>query len=312
MMTAPRACERALDVLEHRRHARRVADDHALDPDGCDRARLELRLHEQRRSRRRRAAARRAARRARLRSEMKERSATTTVDRGPSAPGSRCGRCAARCTATRGVVAQPRVELPVPDVDGDDRAAPRCSRQSVKPPVDAPASSARSARDVDRECDRARRRACRRRGCTKRGGARAARSAQPPRPSGSACRPARARDRHQTRVDTRSRRLPARGQPASDRARRSSPATSGGDRPWSPVPSCSPSRRLGGRLLPPDSRGVFAAVFFVRRLLRRLRFGVELAALVFSGRLALELGEVGLRREAERRELIDHSRRART
>ena len=38
------------------------------------------------------------------------------------------------------VLAQPPVELAVADVDGDDRAAPPCRRQSTKPPVELPRS----------------------------------------------------------------------------------------------------------------------------------------------------------------------------
>ena len=50
------------------------------------------------------------------------------------------GRWSARATTTRGVAPEPVGELATPDVDGVDPPAPRCSRTSVKPPVEAPAS----------------------------------------------------------------------------------------------------------------------------------------------------------------------------
>ncbi len=40
------------------------------------------------------------------------------------------------------IAAQPPVQLAVADVERDDARAPRCSSTSVKPPVDAPMSSA--------------------------------------------------------------------------------------------------------------------------------------------------------------------------
>ena len=49
------------------------------------------------------------------------------------------------------VVAQPPVELVVTDVERDHAAAPRSSRTSVKPPVEAPMSSAFAPRTSRRE-----------------------------------------------------------------------------------------------------------------------------------------------------------------
>ena len=57
------------------------------------------------------------------------------------------------------VVAQPQSSWPWPTSSATTRAAPRCSSTSVKPPVEAPMSSASRPRDRDAETCRARARA---------------------------------------------------------------------------------------------------------------------------------------------------------
>ena len=96
-------------------------------------------------------------------SEMNDRSATTRSTSPPIVSGGGGTDVEALEHDDAWVVADPRVQLAVADVERDHRRAPRCSRQSVKPPVDAPASSAASpATSMSKR--RARRRACRRPG----------------------------------------------------------------------------------------------------------------------------------------------------
>ena len=146
---------------------------------------------------------------------MNERSATTRSNRPCVGSGRACGCSAARALRL-GVVTQPRVQLPVADVDRDDlRRAVLAGGSRVKPPVDAPASSARrpstsmakrsercdelvapsahEARGGPSELDRAHARATIRLGLSAR----------------------RAPDRDEPRVDRPLRRLTARGEPAA-------------------------------------------------------------------------------------------------
>ena len=72
-----------------------------------------------------------------IRTQMKETSQVTSSGWNGSSASS------ARCPLEHGdprVVAELRVQLPVANVERDHPRAPACSRQSVKPPVDAPTS----------------------------------------------------------------------------------------------------------------------------------------------------------------------------
>ncbi len=82
-----------------------------------------------------------------------------------------------------GIVPQAGMELARPDVDGHHRAAPAWSRQSVNPPVEAPASRARRPAASRPNRSRAAR-ASRRRGSRSAAAARGARWARPGRPAG--------------------------------------------------------------------------------------------------------------------------------
>ena len=82
-------------------------------------------------------------RRARACSEMNETSATTQVGPVRQAAAVEVARVGALEHGHARVGAEPLVQLAVADVERRSRrAAPRCSRQSVKPPVEAPRSSA--------------------------------------------------------------------------------------------------------------------------------------------------------------------------
>ena len=78
-----------------------------------------------------------------------------TMSKTPRVGRKRVGRQRARVRPLEHddarVGAQPPVELAVADVERDDARAPRRSRTSVKPPVEAPMSSAEPALDVDAE-----------------------------------------------------------------------------------------------------------------------------------------------------------------
>ena len=105
-------------------------------------SRLELRLHQQHEvgvgGRAPRAAP------ARTRAQRDERQVGDHERHRPAeAPASRCAHVGALAHVDPRVGAQRPRELAVPDVDGHHLRAPRCSRQSVNPPVEAPASSAR-------------------------------------------------------------------------------------------------------------------------------------------------------------------------
>ena len=72
---------------------------------------------------------------------MKDRSATTSAARLPHVAGREVADVGALPHHDPGIGAQPLVELAVADVDGHHRRdAPRWSRQSVNPPVEAPRS----------------------------------------------------------------------------------------------------------------------------------------------------------------------------
>ena len=74
--------------------------------------------------------------------EMKETSITSEVGAGRGARRPRAHGVRPLQTITRASLAEPPVQLPVGNVQRHTRAAPRCSRQSVNPPVEAPTSIA--------------------------------------------------------------------------------------------------------------------------------------------------------------------------
>ena len=123
-----------------RRGAHRRIAHHAALPH-LPASRLELRLH-QRDDRRRRRAARAATAGSTSASEMNDTSTVTRSGASGSIAASRWRTLVRSSTTTRGILAQRPGELAVADVDRDHARAPRRSRQSVKPPVDAPTSSA--------------------------------------------------------------------------------------------------------------------------------------------------------------------------
>ena len=93
-------------------------------------------------------------------SEMNETSAVTRSGRVTAARSAVRARALTRSSDRDALVAAQRpLELAVGDVERDTCAAPRWSRQSVKPPVDAPTSRQRAAGDVDARARRARSRA---------------------------------------------------------------------------------------------------------------------------------------------------------
>ena len=101
------------------------------------------------------------------RSEMNETSMVTMSKTGVGRQLIRRSACRALTCSMHDdprIAAQLPVELSVADVERDDAAAPRCSSTSVKPPVEAPMSSAEAAGDVDARRRRAHAPASRRRG----------------------------------------------------------------------------------------------------------------------------------------------------
>src|SRR4029077_16629884 len=74
------------------------------------------------------------------RSEMKERSATTTAGMYGSIVGARSRTFVRSITVTRGSIRRLQASGPSPTSTAITRAAPRWRRQSVNPPVEAPAS----------------------------------------------------------------------------------------------------------------------------------------------------------------------------
>jgi hypothetical protein len=99
---------------------------------------------------------------------MNDRSATRRSTGPPTSSGCEVADVRALQVAHAGIRAEPLVELAVADVDGDHLGGAVLSRQSVKPPVDAPASRQR-VRPGRRRSAPAPPRASRRPGPTKRG-----------------------------------------------------------------------------------------------------------------------------------------------
>ena len=117
-MTAPRACSRALHVLEDRSPRRRIGD-HASTPVGRDLARLELRLHEQDEIT---VVTTRAEQRVEHGLQRDEGEVGDDDVEGAERPGSERADVQPFVYFDPRVCAQSRVELPVPDVDRDDAA----------------------------------------------------------------------------------------------------------------------------------------------------------------------------------------------
>ena len=86
-----------------------------------------------------------------VRSEMNERSATHRSAGGSIAPASSSRTLVRSITVTRGSLRSDHASWPRPTSIATTCAAPRWSRQSVNPPVDAPTSTARAPVDVDAE-----------------------------------------------------------------------------------------------------------------------------------------------------------------
>ena len=134
--------ERVVDLLADPFVHRRVGDHPRaaghLGPSG-----LELRLDQQHQRHRRARSSAISASSTRV-SEMNDRSATTAST--TPADRRRCGVADVEPLEHDDpwIAAQPGVQLTVADVERDHLRAPRCSRQSVNPPVDAPASRTRS------------------------------------------------------------------------------------------------------------------------------------------------------------------------
>ncbi len=157
-----RAQDRAPRRLDHPDHAAhrilpgRLVAHHAAraDPLAAD---LELRLHHHHRTPARRQAGHQRAG-STVPSAMNDRSTGDQVDgRRAGRPATGGGRWCAPCTCTRGSPRRRPVELAVARRPGrSPRAAPRWSRQSVKPPVDAPRSRPRAPATSTASASRAR------------------------------------------------------------------------------------------------------------------------------------------------------------
>ena len=220
---------------------------------------------------------------------MNDRSATTRSTGSPTIAGSRSR------TFVRSTTAHPRIAARAARGAGRSRRRPprprprpRCSRQSVKPPVEAPASSDPPARRRRRRSGRARRRASPPRPThPPRARALDRRSARPGSPAGPPWRPAR------RRPSPARRRCPAgpaaaRGEPPPDQLGVEASSGAVGQSAVGHRTRRALSSSAGGRFL----AGAFlAGAFFCRRLLLRgrlLRRGllgraVFLAAAFFAG-----------------------------